>query len=62
MAATNDTVHDRIGRARAQLTPAQVALGVAVVVALGFALLVVQEPTLHDSLHNFRHATGITCH
>lgn len=62
MTTTNDSFHGRIESARLELTPAQVALGVALVAALGFALLFVQEPMMHDSLHNFRHAAGITCH
>lgn len=62
MATANDTVHGRIEQARTQLTPTQVAVGLALVVALGFALLFVQEPMLHDSMHNFRHSAGITCH
>lgn len=62
MATANDTVHDRIEQARTKLTPTQVAVGFALVSALGFALLFVQEPMMHDSMHNFRHAAGITCH
>nr|WP_245180911.1 CbtB domain-containing protein [Halomicroarcula amylolytica] len=45
-----------------ELTSTQLAVGFALVAALGFALLFVQEPMLHDSMHNFRHAAGITCH
>lgn len=62
MSAANDTVHGRIEQARIQLTPTQMAVGLALVAALGFALLFVQEPMLHDSMHNFRHAAGVTCH
>lgn len=62
MAAVNDTVHGRIEQARIELSAVQVAVGLALVAALGFALLFVQEPMAHDSLHNFRHAAGITCH
>jgi len=62
MAAANDTVHGRIEHARMELTPAKVAVGLGVITALTFALLFVQEPMLHDSLHNARHAAGITCH
>ena len=62
MSTTTDTVRGRIEHARTQLTPTQVATGLALVAALGFALLFVQEPTMHDSLHDFRHAAGITCH
>lgn len=62
MATANDTVHGRIGQARVELTTTQVAVGLALVAALGFTLLFVQEPAVHDSVHNFRHAAGITCH
>lgn len=62
MATANNTVHGRIDQARTELTPTQVAVGLALVAALGFALLFVQEPMLHDSMHTFRHAAGITCH
>lgn len=62
MATANNTVHDRIEQARMELTPARVAAGLTLVAVLGFALLFVQEPMVHDSMHNFRHAAGITCH
>ncbi|SEP18078.1 cobalt transporter subunit CbtB [Halogranum amylolyticum] len=62
MATANNTVYDRIEQARTELTPTQVAVGLALVTAVGFALLFVQDPMVHDSLHNFRHAAGITCH
>ena len=62
MATANNTVHGRIEQARMELTPARVAVGLALFAALGFALLFVQEPMVHDSMHNFRHAAGITCH
>lgn len=62
MATATDTVHGRITHARVSLTPAQMATGLALVLAVGFLLLFVQEPLVHDSLHNFRHAAGVTCH
>lgn len=62
MSVTNDTVHDRIERARIDLTPTQRVAIVVLVAAIGFVLLFVQEPLVHDSIHNFRHAAGITCH
>ncbi|WP_336337462.1 CbtB domain-containing protein [Haloarcula brevis] len=61
-ARATDSVHDRLDRARAGLTGPQIAIGVTLVAALGFTLLFVQDPMLHDSLHNFRHSAGITCH
>lgn len=57
-----DTVHDRIERARTDLTPAAAVIIVALAAALGFTLLFLQEPMAHDAMHNFRHAAGITCH
>jgi len=62
MATANDSVHGRIEQARVELTPTQLAAGLGLVLALGFALLFVQEPTMHDAMHNFRHAAGVTCH
>lgn len=62
MPATNDTVLDRVERARVELTPTQLAMVLALATAAGFTLLFLQEPMVHDSLHNFRHAMGVTCH
>lgn len=62
MATATDTVQGRIEHARMELAPTQMAVGLALVAALGFALLFVQEPMVHDSMHSFRHAAGITCH
>jgi cobalt transporter subunit CbtB len=59
MSVGTDTVHGRIAHfepSRAQL------LGLTLVVLLGAALVFAQTPMLHDSMHNFRHAAGITCH
>ncbi|ELZ00813.1 CbtB domain-containing protein [Natrialba asiatica] len=61
MTAT-ETVHDRIETARDDHTTAQLALVFALVATVAFTLLFVQEPLVHDSLHNFRHAVGVTCH
>jgi len=60
--ATTHTVHDRIDHARTSLTPTQMGAGLLLIIALGLTLLFVQEPLVHDSMHNFRHAAGITCH
>jgi len=62
MTATTDTVRDRIDRARVELSPGQIAAGLALGAALGFALLFLQEPLAHDAMHNFRHAAGVACH
>lgn len=62
MATANDTIDGRIERARIELTPTRVALALAVVALVGAGLLFTQEPALHNSMHEFRHAAGITCH
>lgn len=62
MSVANDTVHDRIDLARAELRPTQLAAGLLLVAAMGFALLFVQEPLVHDSMHSFRHTVGVACH
>jgi hypothetical protein len=61
MAAT-ETVRGRIDHARGELTPTQIGAALLFVAALGVTLLFVQEPLVHDAMHNFRHAAGITCH
>lgn len=62
MAGDTDTVRRRIDRARTTLTPAQMAVGVGLIAALGFTMLFVQDPLVHDGLHNIRHGAGVTCH
>ncbi|UHQ95395.1 CbtB domain-containing protein [Haloterrigena alkaliphila] len=62
MTAPNETVHDRIATVGTELTPTQLAAGVLFLAAVGFTLLFLQDPIAHDSMHNFRHAAGITCH
>ena len=62
MATTEDTVSDRLRTARATLTPSQLAALTIFAAAITFTLVVLQEPLVHESLHNFRHAAGIVCH
>jgi cobalt transporter subunit CbtB len=62
MSTAHDTVYRRIEQARTELAASQVVLGVALVSAIGFVLLFLQEPMAHDAMHNFRHAAGISCH
>lgn len=61
MAAT-ETVHDRIEFATDSLTPMQVALGLSLITSMATLILFAQEPLVHDAMHNFRHAAGVTCH
>jgi len=62
MTAHDDTVADRIETARAEIAPTTALAIFAFGAAITFALLVVQEPLVHDSMHNFRHVAGIVCH
>lgn len=57
-----ETVRDRIARAKTEVTPTMAAVALVLAVALGFTLLFLQDPMVHDALHGFRHTTGITCH
>lgn len=57
-----DTVRNRIGRARTDVTPTMAVATLVVAAALGFALLFLQDPMVHDAMHDFRHVAGITCH
>ncbi len=57
-----DTVSSRVTHAKQDLSAREVAVGLALVAAITFALLVFQEPLVHDSLHNLRHTGGIVCH
>lgn len=59
---TDETVATRVELARNELTTSQILAGLAFGTAIAFTLLFVQEPIVHDSMHNFRHAAGITCH
>lgn len=61
MAAT-ETVQNRIDFAIGSLTPKQVALGLSLITLTTALLLFAQDPLVHDSMHNFRHTAGITCH
>ncbi|MFC7019746.1 MULTISPECIES: CbtB domain-containing protein [Haloarcula] len=62
MQTDTDTVRGRIELAAGTLSGTQLALALAFVAALGFTLLFVQDPLVHDALHNFRHGAGVTCH
>lgn len=44
------------------VSPIKLAVIVAVILAIGCTLLFVQEPMVHDSFHDFRHAVGVPCH
>lgn len=58
----NETVSDRLDLARSELTPTQIAAALAFGAAIVFALVFLQEPLAHESMHSFRHAAGIVCH
>jgi len=62
MTASTETVTGRIDGARTELSTTQALAGLLLVAVVGGALLFAGEPALHDSMHSFRHAAGITCH
>lgn len=61
MSTAHDTVHDRVELA-IELTPRRVLVALALAAALGFAMLLVTDPTAHAATHDFRHAAGVACH
>lgn len=62
MTTTTNTVRERVDHVQTSLTPTQMATGLLLIAAIGSTMLFLQEPMVHESLHNFRHAAGITCH
>ncbi|MFB6310250.1 MAG: CbtB domain-containing protein [Salinirussus sp.] len=56
-----DDARHRVELLRDQVTTRQL-LGIGLAIGLAAALATVQEPLVHDALHNFRHVTGIACH
>ncbi|RKD97384.1 CbtB domain-containing protein [Halopiger aswanensis] len=60
--ARAETVSDRIDTARSDLSATEIAAGLAFAAAIAFTLVFLQEPLVHDAMHNFRHAAGIVCH
>jgi cobalt transporter subunit CbtB len=61
MSTTPDTVASRIEAVRMELTAAQ-AVGLALLLTVGAALLFSGDPAVHDAAHDLRHAAGIVCH
>lgn len=62
MSTANDSVRNRIDRARATLSPTQAGLGLLTVTLALFLLAFAQEPLVHDAMHNGRHVAGVVCH
>lgn len=59
---STETVHNRFECAKADVPLSVALMAVVLAAALGFTLLFLQDPMVHDTLHEFRHAAGITCH
>lgn len=62
MSTATDTVHGRLDQLRTDHSPTQLATGLAALAAITFALVLLQAPGAHESLHEFRHAAGVVCH
>lgn len=61
MSTGTNTVRGRIEQA-VTLTPTTLLLTIILATLTGFTLLFIQEPLVHDAMHNFRHTAGVTCH
>lgn len=61
MRTATNTIQGRIDLALT-LTPKTLLTGLLLIALAGTALMFIQEPLVHDAMHNFRHASGITCH
>lgn len=62
MTTNTDTVADRFAGATARCNPILAVTAIMLVAAIGFTLLFMQDPLVHEALHDFRHGAGITCH
>ena len=58
----NETIGSRFAIAQSNLSSVQIAVVLAFSAAIVFTLMFLQEPLVHESVHNFRHTAGITCH
>lgn len=57
-----ETVHDRVSHLTTAVSIPTLLTALALGASLAFALAFLQEPLVHDAVHNFRHGAGITCH
>lgn len=62
MTRNTDTVADRFVGATARGNLILAVTAIMIVAAIGFTLLFMQDPLVHEALHDFRHGAGITCH
>lgn len=62
MSMSNNTVKGRVETARTTLTPTQIGFGLLTIVLASFLLIFLQEPLVHDAMHNGRHMAGVVCH
>jgi hypothetical protein len=62
MSTVSDSVQNRFAQAQIDLTATQIGIGLLLLAVTSFVVLFMQDPLVHDSMHNFRHAAGITCH
>lgn len=62
MSTVTDSVQNRFVQAQIDLTASQIAMGLLLLTVISFVVLFMQDPLVHDSMHNFRHVAGITCH
>lgn len=60
--STPTSARQRLAVVQQQLSNSQLLIGLSLVLLVGVGLLFVQDPMVHNALHEFRHGAGITCH
>lgn len=55
------SARQRLAAVRQELSYSALIAGLLIVLVVA-TLLFVQEPSVHNALHEFRHGAGITCH
>jgi len=62
MHPNQDSVGNRLTNVKETASVTDILAGLLFATALSFTLLFIQDPLVHDSLHNFRHVGGVVCH
>ena len=62
MGADVHSVRGRVATLCLEHSPARLAVGLGLLALLAATLVAVQEPAVHEALHDFRHVAGVTCH
>jgi len=58
----NATTYQRLEQLNNTISVKYKILMIISILTITILLLFVQDPMVHNALHNFRHGAGITCH